>query len=207
MLNYQQKRLTTTETIRSAREALIMCVLIIGLLTMSSLTLAENRQLYSSLPNYQSFQIRFGSSAGESVSTRQAAFVFHAAAPRWLHANRLEFGIGAISQAEESRPFFSLGPVWRWVPTNVEVHWFIDFGFSPTLLGGTAFTGKDLGGNLHFTSSLAIGRQFGRRSASTISMRIQHMSNGGLNRLNPGVDMIALSFTYRPERHGHRQAL
>lgn len=128
--------------------------------------------------------------------------MFYAPAPRWLNANGLEFGFGAISRGEQSRAFISLGPVWRWLPSGVDKRWFVDLGLSPTVLGGAKFAGKDLGGNLHLTSSLAIGRHFGSRSASTASLRIQHMSKLGLYSTNPGIDMIGLIFTYRPNSRG-----
>ena len=178
--------------------------LTMGLLLMSSFAFAEDRPLDLTVTENIPMEIRYGSTLGESVAINQASFAFHAAAPLWLHANRLEFGIGAISRGEQSRPFLSLGPVWRWAPSGVDKRWFIDFGLSPTVLFGAKFDGKDLGGNLHLTSSLAVGRHFGARSVSTVSLRIQHMSNLGLNSTNPGVGMIALSFTYRPNNRGHR---
>ncbi len=184
--------------------AVMRSCLAIGLLLMSSFAFAEDPLLDLTLTDNVPIEIRYGWSRGESVAINQAGFAFHAAAPRWLHANRLEFGLGAISRGEQSRPFLSLGPVWRWVPSSVEKRWFIDFGLSPTVLGGAKFDGKDLGGNLHFTSSLGIGRHFGARSASTVSLRIQQMSNLGLNSTNPGVTMIGLSFTYRPNNRGYR---
>jgi len=200
------KQSTPSGMLKSAIAAMMMSFLTIGLLLMSSLAFAEDRLFDLTVPEYIPMEIRYGSTLGESVAIKQASFAFHAAAPRWLHANRLEFGFGALSRGEQSRLFVSLGPVWRWVPSTVEKRWFIDFGLSPTVLGGAKFDGNDLGGNLHLKSSLAVGRHFGARSASTISLRIQHMSNLGLNSTNPGVDMMVLSFTYRPNNRGHRAA-
>jgi hypothetical protein len=201
---FHRKQSIPSERLKSAMVAVMRNILSIGLLLMSSLAFAEDRLPDLTVAEIIPMEIRYGWSRGESVAINQAGFAFHAAAPRWLHANRLEFGLGAISRGEQSRPFLSLGPVWRWVPSSVEKRWFIDFGLSPTVLGGAKFDGKDLGGNLHFTSSLAIGRHFGARSASTVSLRIQQMSNLGLNSTNPGVTMIGLSFTYRPNNRGQR---
>ena len=190
--------------LKSAMVAMMRNLLVTGLLLMSSLAFAGDRLPNLTMTENIPMEIRYGWSRGESVAINQAGFALHAAAPRWLHANRLEFGFGALSRGEQSRPFLSLGPVWRWVPSSVEKRWFIDFGLSPTVLGGAKFDGKDLGGNLHFTSSLAIARHFGARSASTVSLRFQHLSNLGLNSTNPGVDMIGLSFTYRPKSREYR---
>ena len=88
----------------------------------------------------------------------------------------------------------SLGPVWR-IPVNYS-SLFIELGISPTLLGGSTFNGRDLGGNFHFTSSATIGKTFGARDAVSLSLRIQHMSNGSIKSTNPGMDMIGLNFTF-----------
>ncbi len=204
MIRFHRRQSTRSEMLQSAMVAMMRNFLVTGLLLMSSLAFAGDRLPNLTMTENIPMEIRYGWSRGESVAINQAGFALHAAAPRWLHANRLEFGFGALSRGEQSRPFLSLGPVWRWVPSSVEKRWFIDFGLSPTVLGGAKFDGKDLGGNLHFTSSLAIGRHFGARSASTVSLRIQQMSNLGLNSTNPGVSMIGLSFTYRPNNRGYR---
>jgi hypothetical protein len=65
------------------------------------------------------------------------------------------------------------------------------------LLGGSTLGNQDLGGNLHFTSSLAVGRKFGQRQQFLASMRIQHLSNGGLNSTNPGLDSIGVGLSGR----------
>jgi hypothetical protein len=108
---------------------------------------------------------------------------------------RTEFAAGVISGHGDTRPFASVGPVWRL--NGDEQPLFVDFGFSPTLLGGSTLGNQDLGGNLHFTSSLAIGREFGQRQQFLASLRIQHLSNGGLNSTNPGLDSIGVGFSGR----------
>lgn len=115
--------------------------------------------------------------------------------PRWIRATRAEFGTGVISGSGNARMFASFGPVWRLNdPDHPAV---VEFGFSPTLLGGSTLGDQDLGGNLHFTSSLAIGRAFGLRKQYLASMRLQHLSNGGLNNTNPGLDSIGVGFSGR----------
>jgi hypothetical protein len=108
---------------------------------------------------------------------------------------RTEFAAGVISGHGDTRPFASVGPVWRLNGDEQPV--FVVFGFTPTLLGGSTLGNQDLGGNLHFTSSLAIGREFGQRQQFLASLRIQHLSNGGLNSSNPGLDSIGVGFSGR----------
>lgn len=127
--------------------------------------------------------------------TWQAAFVFKKRPPRRLRAKRLEVAIGSITNSADSSAFVSIGPVWR-LPIEHR-RMFVEFGLSPTLIiGDSTFGGRDLGGNFHFTSSLSIGAAFGRFDALSVSLRAQHISNGGLNSTNPGIDMIGINVAF-----------
>jgi len=53
----------------------------------------------------------------------------------------------------------------------------------------------DLGGNIHFRSLLGIG--IAVTDQSSISLSIDHLSNGGLTSNNPGSEAIALRYKYR----------
>ena len=133
--------------------------------------------------------------AGDKFAdTTQFAVAFKMRPPRRLRARYLELAIGTISSSQESRVFVSLGPVWR-LPINRR-SLFVELGFSPTLITGSSFSGRDLGGNFHFTSSASIGATFGARENISVALRIQHISNGGLSSTNPGMDMIGLNLTF-----------
>jgi len=132
--------------------------------------------------------------SGKYQDTTQFAVAFRMRPPRRLRARHLELAIGAISTSQETRPFVSLGPVWR-LPINRR-SWFVELGFSPTLIAGSSLNGRDLGGNFHFTSSASIGATFGARKNISLALRVQHTSNGGLSETNPGLDMIGLNFTF-----------
>lgn len=125
--------------------------------------------------------------------TWQVAVAFNMRPPRRLYARQLELAIGTVSTPSETRPFLSLGPVWR-VPL-IDESLFVDFGFSPTFIAGSSLNGRNMGGNFHFTSSASLGASFDAHQAFSLSLRIQHTSNGGLSDTNPGLDMIGLSFT------------
>ena len=109
-----------------------------------------------------------------------------------LGANHLELSVGALESEDDTRAFIAFGPVWRFRPA---APLYLDLGFSPTLLSGSTFDGRDLGGNFHFTSSATLGTNFGALGRYGLALRIQHTSNGGLNSKNPGLDAIALNFT------------
>lgn len=126
--------------------------------------------------------------------TVQLAAVFQRRAPVWLRAHHTEIAVGGIQNADDSRPFLSIGPVWRWGGEDQSV--FVEFGFSPTFIGGSRFADRDMGGNVHFTSSLSIGHKFGRFRQAALALRLQHISNGGLSDTNPGMDMLGLNFAF-----------
>lgn len=122
---------------------------------------------------------------------RQYAVAFKLRPPRRLRSRHLELAAGSISSSDSDHAFVSFGPVWR-LPFARDTA-FVDFGFSPTLMSGSDFDGRDLGGILHFTSSVAIGATFGRRRAIAVSLRAQHTSNGGISDTNPGIDMLGIN--------------
>ncbi len=125
---------------------------------------------------------------------RQYAVAFELRPPRRLRSRHLEIALGSISSSTADHEFVSIGAVWR-VPFAGDAA-FVDFGLSPTLISGSEIGGRDLGGNFHFTSSIAIGATFGRRQSFAVSLRAQHMSNGGLNDINPGLDMFGINVAF-----------
>ncbi|MEO0952088.1 MAG: acyloxyacyl hydrolase [Pseudomonadota bacterium] len=125
---------------------------------------------------------------------QQYAVTYNTRVPRRLRARHLELAAGQMVSKTSDRSFVSVGPVWR-VPIAGESV-FIDFGFSWTFLGGSELNDRDLGGNVHFTSSVAVGMAFGRKKSVVVSLRAQHTSNGGLSRTNPGIDMIGINLAF-----------
>ena len=128
------------------------------------------------------------------ADTWQFAVAYRLRPPRRLRAQYLELAVGTISTSADNNLFVSLGPVWR-LPLHSE-SLFVEFGISPILLSGTSFNGRRMGGNFHFTSSAAIGTHFGARDAMSVSLRIQHTSNGGISSTNPGMDMLGITFAF-----------
>ncbi len=118
---------------------------------------------------------RVVAASGKYDDTTQFAFAFRTRPPRRLRATHLELAIGAITTAQESRAFVSFGPVWQ-LPINSR-SLFVTLGFSPTLIAGSSFNGRDMGGNFHFTSSASVGATFGARENISLAVRVQHMSN------------------------------
>lgn len=133
--------------------------------------------------------------AGDKFSGAvQFAAVFKFRPPRRLRARRMELVVGTIATSQESRLFVSLGPVWQLPIANRSM--FFELGISPTYIGGSSFNQRDMGGNFHFTSFAAVGARLGKRDALSLSLRVQHTSNGGLRSTNPGMDMIGITFGF-----------
>ena len=138
-------------------------------------------------------EYRIAQATGSFADTSQFAVVYRLHAPRALKAHHLELAAGSVWSTQQTEAFVSLGPVWR-LPLSNDGKRFLDWSFSPTLISGSDFADRDIGGHLQFTSALAFGARFGRYEQFSLSLRAQHTSNGGLNEHNPGLDMVGLSF-------------
>lgn len=124
----------------------------------------------------------------------QVAAVFRTGATQILASRNLELAAGVISSPSCNEVFVSLGPNWHWPVHKQKI--FLEIGFSPTLISGSTFDDRDIGGNFHFTSSIALGARFGREENILVALRIQHISNGGLASPNPGLDMVGINFRF-----------
>ena len=139
-------------------------------------------------------ELRIATAYGSEADVNVFTAAWFGKAPQWTRANRLEFAAGIIHDSEVIRPFAFVGPVWRLDGGSRSP--FVELSFGPTVLGGATVGGRDLGGNLHFRSALALGKAFGRRQAFRVALRVEHISNGGLREANPGLDSIGLSFAF-----------
>lgn len=50
-----------------------------------------------------------------------------------------------------------------------------------------------------FGDHVGIGRRFGPRERYDVSLRLQHLSNGGIRKPNPGIDFLQLRLQYHLE--------
>jgi hypothetical protein len=133
----------------------------------------------------------------------QQAFFFDFALPAtwspWSGAiarPRLTVEVGRFHTSFEYRAFASFGPAVRLIDDRWRVPAFVDFGFSPTVIDGSRYSKRDLGTSLNFTSHVALGLRFGQHRTHSVSLRYQHISNGGINNTNPGVNMVGLDFVF-----------
>lgn len=107
---------------------------------------------------------------------------------------RLNAVAGTLRAREQQGAIVSIGPEWssarRW-PIEIAI------GLAPTWLSESQFAGDELGGHFHFTSHLAVGGYLDDARRLELRYRVQHISNGGIRRDNPGVDMAGAELRYR----------
>ena len=141
-------------------------------------------------PGHPEYRIGF---AGDRFSgTTRLAASFYAFDWQRFHVDRFELTLGAFTTDAETRPFIAFGPVWRRSFSSSPM--FVEFGISPTVLGGSTFDGEELGGNFHFSSRLVVGMRLGEYRQHRIALEALHLSNGRLRDTNPGMDMLGVSF-------------
>lgn len=109
---------------------------------------------------------------------------------------RLSLEAGRFLRNSEKRYFASFGPGIRIASDRWEAPLFLDLGLSPTVIGGSTYGDGNLGRSLNFTSHIGVGMKFGRTKQHEVKLRYQHISNGGLDEVNPGVNMIGLDFVF-----------
>lgn len=116
--------------------------------------------------------------------------------PFWMPTS-LNLGVGWLDRNDDFAAFVSFGPTYRFhLRGSDQGRWFTEFASHPTYVSRSDFAGKDLGGSFHFTSSLGLGAYLDQERKTSLMLRYQHTSNAGLTNNNPGVDMLALRFSY-----------
>lgn len=89
-----------------------------------------------------------------------------------------------------------LTPVLRWqAPASP---WFVEGGIGLNLIGPTYRAGrKRFSTAFNFGDHLAVGRQFGEGNRQELALRLQHFSNAGIKKPNPGEDFVQLRWSVR----------
>lgn len=127
----------------------------------------------------------------------QNAVVIKSREYRFKYLDRFELASGELTNGETSSFFISAGPAWRF---NKRIAGsglaYIELGSSPTWISNGNFENESLGGNVFFTSNIQLGVHFGYRRELTLSLRLHHISNGGINSTNPGTDMVGIEMSY-----------
>jgi len=148
----------------------------------------------------QDFGFRLATADGDRLDdlTQQALFVDFKLPWLWSPwtnvsaSPKLTLEVGSFNHGSENRFFASLGPTLRLANDRWRMPFFLDLGLSPTVIDGSTYGGRDFGTSINFTSHIALGLRFGQAKNHVVKFRYQHISNGGLDEVNPGINMIGV---------------
>jgi hypothetical protein len=89
-------------------------------------------------------------------------------------------------------------PVFRFRSDDGASPWFAEAAVGLTLTTTLYETGqKRFSTCFNFGDHLALGRDFGPDGAHEVALRIEHFSNAGIKRPNPGENFLELRYAYR----------
>jgi lipid A 3-O-deacylase len=89
-------------------------------------------------------------------------------------------------------------PVVRWQPRSWGETWFVEAGIGANvMLPIYRSRDKRFSTAFNFGDHLAIGRRFGAAHDHELALRLQHFSNAGIKRPNPGENFIQLRYAWR----------
>jgi hypothetical protein len=105
---------------------------------------------------------------------------------------RVEGSLGWLSGGTQDGFVGTLGPVVELRQGKFPLT--LDGGASPTILSRYNFSEKDIGGRFEFTDHVGLDWHF--EKWFTVGWQYQHMSNAGIYKHNPGLNLQVLSASY-----------
>ncbi|AWQ06866.1 acyloxyacyl hydrolase [Bordetella bronchiseptica] len=85
---------------------------------------------------------------------------------------------------------------WRYQPAGPQSPWFFEAGLGGSVADGLYNSGRRrFSTTFQFTEVLAVGYRFGPERAYEVSLRVQHFSNAGIKKPNPGENFMFLRFS------------
>ncbi len=88
------------------------------------------------------------------------------------------------------------GPTWHYEPDAI-APLVVEIGTAPTLMSEDALADRDIGGHFQFTSHVTLGTRLGERQRWQAGVRLQHVSNAGIEDENPGLNVVMVELGYR----------
>lgn len=75
--------------------------------------------------------------------------------------------------------------------------WYVEAGVGPSLLT-PLYESKDkrFSTRFQFRDHLAVGRRFGESLRHEVALRLEHFSNAGITRPNPGINLLGLRYVH-----------
>ncbi|AVS69022.1 acyloxyacyl hydrolase [Paracidovorax avenae] len=88
-------------------------------------------------------------------------------------------------------------PTFRLRPDNGRSPWFLEGGVGITYMDKRYHTPhKEFSTRYNFASHLGLGYSLGAQRQHEIAIRVQHLSNAGIKRPNPGENFVQLRYAY-----------
>lgn len=157
---------------------------------------------------------RFYAGAGttarsDSTQITSLGLLVPAPPPQWLPRNagpmslHWDISLGAwraprIEGGHRTFAHFAGLLVWRHAIGHRESHWFIDLGLGAGVFDHVYAAGsRRFSTAFQFTQALGLGYRFGQRDTYEVSLRAQHVSNGGIKKPNPGENLVLLRLATR----------
>lgn len=143
---------------------------------------------------------RYGFGANQSsISFRQAEVFADWKLPwgwdlgkEWRLQTLVDSSAGWLGDPESDGAIFQVGPALRLGRGRFPVT--ITGGVNPTILTTVDYQEKDFGTGFQFTSYLGVSVDLGAHFR--FGYRYQHMSNAGLGRSNPGLNLNVFALSY-----------
>lgn len=98
-----------------------------------------------------------------------------------------------------SRNYTQLGAIytWRYRFGGGSSAWFAEGGVGGTVMDHLYKTpDRTFSTAFQFTEVLGVGRSFGENGRHELTLRLQHFSNAGIKKPNPGENFVRLRYTY-----------
>jgi len=98
-----------------------------------------------------------------------------------------------------SHNYTQLGAIytWRYRFDGGRSPWFAEAGVGATLMDRLYRSpDRSFSTTFQFTEVLGVGRSFGDNGRHELALRVQHFSNAGIKKPNPGENFVRLRYTY-----------
>jgi lipid A 3-O-deacylase len=93
---------------------------------------------------------------------------------------------------------FGATPVLRLYPAKLDGRWFSEIGIGANYITPVYHAGsKNFSTEFNFGDHIAIGRILDNERLSSVALRFQHFSNGGIDEPNPGENFTQLRYSVR----------
>ncbi|MCT8177396.1 acyloxyacyl hydrolase [Variovorax sp. CY25R-8] len=97
------------------------------------------------------------------------------------------------------RDYAQIGAIytWRWRFAHGGSPWYVEGGVGGSVMDHVYRTpDRSFSTAFQFTEVLGVGRSFGEHGEHDLSLRVQHFSNGGIKKPNPGENFVRVRYTY-----------